>query len=371
MGKKVLVIGATFPSKHLVAEGVYLYNLMRFFKNSFNIQIFVPNKAFGKKNIYVEFEDFSTIVSRPKYLNLEKLSTYLKVKPLSSYIQEFSRKTYYKAIMKEAPTDIDVIYSHFLFPSGYAAYNISKIINKPYFVALGESTFDNYLSSGGVKALRNADGLVVVSQKIKDFLINNVDIDDSKILVAPNRADSNIFKPMNRDECRKQLGFDQDERILIFVGQFILRKGYDRVLKAIDNLPFKVSCIFIGKGEIPQESSHIIYKGMVENKQLPAFYNAADGFILPTISEGSCNAIAEAISCGLPIISSDITEIKEQIFLNSSILVDPADPVAIAKGIEFFYGNIAEYQQKSLANSKKYSLEARAKDIITFIEKHS
>src|SRR5690606_22295293 len=104
-----------------------------------------------------------------------------------------------------------------------------------------------------------------------------------------------------------------------------------------------------------------------ENKLLPKYYNAADFFILPTLSEGSCNAIAEAICCGLPIVSSDIKEVKEQVFLDSSILVDPQVPKEIAMGIEKMYENLNFYKEKALINSSKNNLETRANSIKTFI----
>ena len=69
------------------------------------------------------------------------------------------------------------------------------------------------------------------------------------------------------------------------------------------------------------------------NEYLPVWLNAADVFVLPTTAEGSCNAISEAIFCGLPVISSDIPEIREQVPTGKAILINPLDIQAMADAI--------------------------------------
>ncbi|RYY35713.1 MAG: glycosyltransferase [Sphingobacteriaceae bacterium] len=357
MSKKVIVIGASFPSKKNHAEGVYLYNLMRYFKKTFSLQVCVPRGMFGKGTAGAETDEFEGSVKRPSYFNLGKFQ----------FLRKIALGSYFRSIYSVCDKKADFIYSHFLFPSGYGAYRVSKKLNKPFFVALGESTTSSYETPIGKEILKNAAGLVVVSQKISDFLVANSGVNADKIIVAPNRADSYIFKPLDKIEARKRLGLPVDAKIVIFVGQFIYRKGYDRVLAALELLPERVESIFIGKGEFESTSDKILYKGTVQNKLLVDYYNAADLFVLPTLSEGSCNAIAEAIACGLPILSSDVTEIKEQVFEDSSHLVDPLSPEAIAKGIEHMYANFDNYKELALKNSVKYSLEARANTILNFI----
>src|SRR5690606_8024593 len=143
------------------------------------------------------------------------------------------------------------------------------------------STFNSYQSAEAKEIVTNATGIIVVSAKIKDFLVEKMKIGDSTILVAPNQADHHIFKPLDKIKCRKELQIDLESKVIIFVGQFIHRKGYNRVLEALNYLPYNVKCIFIGKGEMPEESDKILFKGTVENKLLPKYYNAADFFILP------------------------------------------------------------------------------------------
>lgn len=358
----IAVVAASFPTKESPAEGVYLFNLLRQFSLGNDVRIYAPKRFFGRARSYTEMEEFSSVVRRPVYFNLKWLSQ------KSQLLDSISMRSYHRSVERNLVSDFDVIYSHFLYPSGYVANKISIKSGKPYFIALGESTFDSYMSERSHKILKQASGLIVVSDKIKNFLISNVGISVSKILVAPNRADSGVFKPFDKLAARRRLNFPEQSKIIIFVGQFINRKGHERVLQALELLPYKVHAIFIGKGEITSNSDKIIYKGTIENKYLVDYYNSADIFVLPTLSEGSCNAVAEAIACGLPIVSSNIEEISEQVFTESAVLVDPTDPAKIANGIDQVYSKYDSIKEKAMQSATTYNLKSRSEAILSFIE---
>jgi teichuronic acid biosynthesis glycosyltransferase TuaC len=97
-----------------------------------------------------------------------------------------------------------------------------------------------------------------------------------------------------------------------------------RVLNAITRLD-NVKGVFIGKGEQVPEGSAVIFADKLNNDDIPKYLSACDVFVLPTLNEGSCNAIIEAMACGLPIVSSTIDSIKEQVPADCGLLVDPLD----------------------------------------------
>ena len=78
--------------------------------------------------------------------------------------------------------------------------------------------------------------ILLNSKKNRDFLIEREPLLRSKIHYIPNGVDTNRFKPIDRKECRARLGLPTDEKIAIFVGHFIERKGIHNVLKAIKQL---------------------------------------------------------------------------------------------------------------------------------------
>ena len=99
--------------------------------------------------------------------------------------------------------------------------------------------------------------------------------------------------------------------------------------------------------------------------------SAADIFVLPTVAEGSCNAILEAMGCGLPVISSDIPSNREILDPSMSILVDPMNISQIKKAIVTLADDA--YMRKTmglaaLKQSRGFGVRDRAQRILTWIK---
>ena len=63
--------------------------------------------------------------------------------------------------------------------------------------------------------------------------------------------------------------------------------------------------IFVGKGSMPPTCKNILFADVVPHDRIVSLLNCADVFVLPTEAEGCCDAIIEAVACGLPVISSN------------------------------------------------------------------
>jgi len=103
---------------------------------------------------------------------------------------------------------------------------------------------------------------------------------------------------------------------------------------------------------------------------IPAILTAGDVFVLPTLHEGSNNAIVEAMASGLPIISSDIPEVREQVNEELAVLVDPLSIDQIREAIISLKNDknrLNVMSEASLKNSKNFDIKLRAKRIINFI----
>jgi glycosyltransferase involved in cell wall biosynthesis len=250
-----------------------------------------------------------------------------------------SRKQFIKAALKgvESIAIPDIYYGKFLLRGGIAALWAGRMNNRPVFADMGESKFleniDNKSKSIARKVLSSLHGIVCVSERLRDEVVQ-LGTDPQKILVIPNKADPNRFKPMNKADCRQKLGLPENAFIVAFTGHFIERKGPLRVLKAIELIEHEnVLGIFFGQGPQKPLGKKVLHAAPVPNKDLALWLNAADVFALPTMAEGSCNAINEALFCGLPVISSNIPDIQQQVPTGKAILINPLDIQAIADAI--------------------------------------
>lgn len=280
-----------------------------------------------------------------------------------------------KKVYKEKNLHADVIYSHFI-QAGIPAVMLAKELGIPSIIANGEAdTIDSlkYISRKLVnQTLNDVSGIISVSTKCKDevrTLCNNKKTVMDKVVIIPNAANSERFYKMDRLQCRKELGFPEDKYIIAFTGSFISRKGIQKVAKAVDSSD-DIYAVFIGTGTEDPKCHNILFKGRVKNEDMVKYLNAADVFVLPTLAEGCCNAIVEAVVCGLPIISSNRSFNWDILDDSCSIMIDPEDQESITSAINELKIDASKRDTLSAGSLKKaesLSLDARVDKILKFI----
>ena len=296
----------------------------------------------------------------------------------SNYTQRLNFISRHRAIEKcfeRLKNKPDVCYGHF-WHSGYFLYNKAKKYNIPLFVATGESVI-NFKADDNNKKLfcEYVNGVICVSTKNKVESIEKGLTTHEKCIVIPNAIDNNLFKKLDTKSCREALGIQEDDFVVAFVGWFSERKGSLRVSDAIEKLDNNnIKSIFIGSGttEFEPQCKNIIFKGRVPHGEIPKYLNAADVFVLPTLKEGCCNAVIEAMACGLPIISSDLDFNYDVLNSENSIMVNPNSVEEIAKAIMILYVDYKKrekYASGAIESSKELNIHTRAKRIIEFINK--
>ena len=308
-------------------------------------------------------------VYRPRYMHYP----YLKYRGVP--LTKCSRRKSIERTIRKTGLFFDFIYGHF-FSIATEGWKYAIEHNIPLFVATGESVVTipekPCVDFSIEKYRKDLCGVIAVSTKNMEEASTLGIIAKSKTKVFPNGANLELFKKISKKECRERLNLPLDVFIVICVGQFIERKGQRRVLHAIEKLGKNdIKTIFIGKGNDDFEHPSILYKGPAKNTDLPFFLNAADLFVLPTLKEGCCNAIIEALACGLPIISSDLPFNHDVLNKDNSILVDPNNVDEIARGIEKIYSDplLAEkIANKSFIQGQSLSITTRSKGILEFIQ---
>lgn len=281
-----------------------------------------------------------------------------------------------RKVIRKNKLECDVLYSHFIVPSGMTAANIGKAFHIPSFIAYGESSISvvssNFRLSYISKLVRDINGFIAVSSKNKEELMVNGLADENKIGVFPNAIDTKAFYVKDKHKCRDKLGISDRDFVVIFVGHFINRKGANRVSEAIDKLS-GIKSIFIGAGNEKPTCNNIVFAGRVPHEDVVDYLNAADVFVLPTLAEGCCNAIVEAMACGLPIVSSDLPFNDDILDSTCSIRVNPEDINEIADAIDLLHRE-PDYRKRlsqgALIKVQQLTIESRARSILAFMAQH-
>lgn len=332
-----------------------------------------------KKGIKREIISERTTENGNKYMVYSPLYAVLpKIKIGKLHFLDIERWLFYRALKKvyqREKLNADVIYSHFV-QIGIAGVKLADELGIPSFIANGEADTLNALKLNAPKTIertfKKVTGMISVSTKnkneIKELSGNDPDV-MKKVKIIVNAADSNRFFKKDRVSIRKKMGWPEDAFVVAFTGSFIERKGVFRLCSAIDRFD-DVYSIFMGVGEEKPNCKNILHCGRVNNADMNDYLNAADVFVLPTQAEGCSNAIVEAVSAGIPVISSDMEFNYDVLDDSCAILIDPnsVDEIEAAirklKDDEQFRASLGE---GAMRRAKQLSLEARVDRIQDFI----
>lgn len=302
---------------------------------------------------------------------------YVSLSNLRAFNNNFSIILRDKAILntfQKENIQADAIYAHF-WDCGIVAASISKNHNIPVFVATGESkirVFDYYSKEKVFKAISRIKGVIAVSTKnFKESVdLGLIDEYKTKSIILPNAFNEKEFYKLSKKSAREKLNFNLSDKIGIFVGSFNNRKGINRVLSASKDMN-NLKLVLIGAGENITVNSNVLFQGTVPHDELVYYLNAADFFILPTLAEGCCNAIIEAMACGLPIISSNLPFNDDILSQNNSILIDPLNITEIRFSIKKLLENpsfLLKLGESSLSMSRNLTITQRARNIVEFMK---
>lgn len=364
----ILVITPDYPNRYKVHYPFVKQLVDEFARQGHKCTVIAPYSITKNMRLYLAKEyDGEVMVYRPNHLSFSNLKIG-KVR-----LSDLFRRRAIKRATKWLPVKPNVVYCHF-WECAIEAYSYAKSENIPLFVATGESSITAINTSGSVTSEMSdfIKGVICVSSKNKEESIKLGLTTEDKCLVKPNAVNSELFKKLDKTECRKKLGLPQDAFIVSFVGAFIERKGVLRVANAIKQLNGEsVYSCFIGRGAQNPDCENILHKGGLRHEEIPTYLNASDVFVLPTLAEGCCNAIVEAMSCGLPIISSNLPFNWDVLDDSNSIMIDPNDVGAIANAIVTLRDDKKlrrRMADASLAKAQSLTIDQRAKNIIDFIK---
>lgn len=158
-------------------------------------------------------------------------------------------------------------------------------------------------------------------------------VKERKKIFIPNIIDSKRFTPSRNMDFRKSLGFNENDFVIGFIGRFTEQKNPFFALELIkklnslnheSNKNFRM--LMVGDGELGSSILEKIEKNNLDDfvRVIPftpepeKIYNSIDCVIIPSFWEGQPYVLLEAMSCGVPVIVSNIPNFKEIIINNEN-----------------------------------------------------
>jgi glycosyltransferase involved in cell wall biosynthesis len=177
------------------------------------------------------------------------------------------------------------------------------------------------------RVARAADAIVAVSEFTKRELVELLAVPEEKVRVIPNA----VAPPFTREGPASEGDF------VLAVSTLEPRKNLHTLLEAFGRADLDGCELRVvgapGWGEVNVNGDRVRYLGFVPDEELAGLYRGARCVAYVSSYEGFGLPVLEAMACGAPVVAADLPPIRE--FADgAAITVDPADPEAIAAGLE-------------------------------------
>jgi len=354
----ILTVTTLFPSALQPVHGLFIRARMEDFTRRYGHRWTViapvpwyPRLPFKTSATYDRFarvpafeEERGYPVHHPRYLVIPKLGMRLQGPALARSVRERVRRIH-------ARDPIDLVDGHYIYPDAEAALEAGRLTGAPVVLSARGTDLNLYPGFPAIREriranLAACSHLICVCSELKRVALE-LGMPESRVSVVGNGVDTSVFRPLDRDACRRKLGLPADERLILSVGHLVERKGFHILLRAFARLKerARLRVIIAGDGEMRQAlgkladelgiSDRVTFAGAVRNDALPEWYSAADCFVMASSREGWPNAVCEALACGLPVVATRVWGTPEIVTDDTlGILIDERTPEALANGLE-------------------------------------
>jgi len=236
-------------------------------------------------------------------------------------------------------------------------------------------------------AIHKASCVIAISHTTRNDLIELMNVSPEKIKVIYNGVNSR-FKIIDDIILLEQVSqrYCLPKNFLLFVGLFSPRKNIAGILKAFFILKNKYQIphklVMVGeKGWLYRDDlklvkslgleNEVFFPGYIEDKYLPAVYNLADVFVFPSLYEGFGLPVLEAMACGIPVVTSNVSALPEVVG-RAGVLVNPCNDEEIASGVYQLLSDkklASDLVKAGLERSRQFTWQNAARKLLkTFYE---
>ena len=289
-------------------------------------------KKFTKSNLVVE--------NGIDNLNIYIISSFYVVPDGNNWRLGDKLAKKFELFIKKNDIEFDLIAAHHTYPRGFAGVQLKEKFDVPLILTIHENRdlLLKEFESNNKKihsTWKEADALIRVNKKDVSLL---KEFNDS-VYHIPNGFNPNKMVTMEKKAAREMLNIPPDHKVVFTLGDLSERKGFGHLISAMEKVTRernKVLCFIGGHGPLKTDlkkqiknaglSSCVNLLGFIPDEKIAYWMNAADIFVLPSLSEGNPTVMFECLGIGLPFVGTTVGGVPEVINSeNYGLLVKPAD----------------------------------------------
>jgi len=233
-------------------------------------------------------------------------------------------------------------------------------------------------------ATHRSHRVLTVSEASKRDILHFFNIPPEKIVVVHNAIDERFgVSPSEEATALVRERYQLDHRFVLYAGNIKPHKNLVRIVEAFDGLRKRgfddLTLLIIGDeiSKLPalrravhshKLHKHVRFLGYLPDDTLAILYRLAAVFVFPSLYEGFGLPPLEAMACGAPVVTSNVSSLPE-VTGDAAVLVDPYDVESIADGIARVLSDPAlreDMRMKGMARAREFSWErsvARTREI--------
>jgi teichuronic acid biosynthesis glycosyltransferase TuaC len=277
-----------------------------------------------------------------------KYFEYPAVPGLTRWINGFVCAKYLEPYLRECMPD--VVCNFWLYPEGYAAVAVARKLGIPTVIGSIGSDLNRIPDPASRwltrLAMNRANFVITKGDHLRQQAIR-MGVNADKVRTVLNGCDTSVFHLADRVTARTQLNIGDEDELILYVGRLDTTKGIVELLDAFASLASRrpnLRLTYVGDGpggiELRHKAKDLALQGRIflanacSSQKVAQWLAAANVLALPSYSEGCPNVIIEALSCGRPVVATNVGGIPELVNEKSGILVAPRDWRALAAAVE-------------------------------------
>ena len=343
---RLAVVTPFFPLGTRPEQGRSTYQMMVALRERFELTVVCPIPDYPRWLTPRRFDyrrvdvDYQVPLVTTRYLSFPALPG------LTRPINAATCARYIEPVLQEI--DPEVILNFWIYPQGRGALLAGRRLGIPVVVgAIGtdlNAIPDPITRRLAASTMKQANHVITKSEALRQRAIA-MGVAPERVTTIHNGCDRSLFHPAERAEARRATNVKEDERVIVFVGRLETPKGTLELLAAcvkIQNEVPRLRLVYVGDG--PEErrlaemarahnAGWVQLMGAQAPEAVAQWLAAADLLALPSYAEGCPNVVIEALSCGRPVVATNVGGIPELVDESCAVLAPPRDLPALAQAL--------------------------------------